>query len=48
MRKEKLKEQYESVELKLILFEFSDLITTSSGVSAPGLDLGDMENDGWS
>lgn len=47
MNKEKLKEPYESVTIKLILFEFSDLITTS-GDSDTTVNWGDIQGDGWS
>ena len=47
MRTEKLKEPYESADIKLILFEFSDLITTS-GDGDPTVDWGDIQGDGWS
>ena len=36
MNKEKLKEPYETAELETILFEFSDIVTTS-GEEKPGL-----------
>ena len=36
MNKEKLKEPHETAELEIILFEFSDIVTTSSN-DKPGL-----------
>ena len=47
MNKEKLKEPYESVTIKLVLFEFSDLITTSD-YSDTKVNWGDIQGDGWS
>lgn len=38
---EKLKENYKAVELELILFEFSDIVTASS----TGSDNGLVDND---
>ena len=37
MNKEKLKEPHETAKLEIILFEFSDIVTTSGG-EKPGLD----------
>ena len=37
MNKEKLKEPHETAELEIILFEFSDIVTTSGPEEKPGL-----------
>ena len=39
---EKLKEFYEAADVEIILFEFSDIVTSSSGAPDPG----DVD-DGW-
>ena len=38
MNKEKLKEPHETAKLEIILFEFSDIVTTSIPEEKPGLD----------
>lgn len=43
MNKEKLKEPHEAAELEIILFEFSDIVTTSGWEEKP--DLGNL--DSW-
>ena len=38
MKKEITKENYETARLEITLFEFSDIVTTSSAEEKPGLD----------
>lgn len=36
MKREKLKEPYKDAEVEIILFEFSDIVTTSGGNTGSG------------
>jgi hypothetical protein len=46
MNKAKLKEPHSSAEIEVILFEFSDIVTTS-GTDGWKPNIGDSDNDGW-
>ena len=49
MEKEKLKETYQNADVKIILLEFSDIVTSSdSNKNGEGPDIGDVGGDDWS
>lgn len=49
MEKEKLKETYQNADVKIILLEFSDIVTSSGGNNnGEGPNIGDVGGDDWS